>query len=735
MRICCRKEKSKMNTNLVKRGIILIIYLVILLSFYSNGATQTLSFTDITGTALGDTQEGTHSVVFADVTGDSRPDLYMTRYRTVIITDLFYRNTDGTTFSKKQVEYGIADSDWGSHGACFADLDNDGDYDLINGATVIRVSGTVVGGDNNDLYRNNSNAGFTKVTPTIMTNRKEKTRATLALDLDNNGYLDIYTVTGAYGNDDPTDEDNEIYMNNGGWSFSTITEGALYNVRIGQGATDTDWDNDGDIDVIAANRTGVVRFLQNDGSGTATSITASTIGVNHWAEDGITMGDVDNDGDLDVLLVSAEPSEAYLYFNDGSGVFSHLSQNWTNFNGYMGGFADLNNDCFIDLIFAGDTKYHYLLNNGLGLFIDSPSYTITYDESPPIYEPVQDPRGIGFADIDDDGDMDFAFGDKLGKGHLIRNDLTPGNHYLKLNLVSSMGQAGAFGAKAYVYAGGNLNGTLLGFREARSSNGYLAQNDPVLHFGMGSNTTADIKVKFLDGTIATRTHVAVDQTVTIDRSDMMIELLVFLEGPYVASGDSMSTALQSNGYLPTASPYSEDPRSIDSIPAGTVDWILVELRETPSGSAIASKSALLRKDGRIVGDDGTTEYITMDVAAGSYYVVMKHRNHITVMSASTVTLSSTSSTLYDFSTAASQNYGSSVKEVETGIYGLYAGNAEATDQDIFAGDLAIIRVNFLAGAYGYNIADTNMDGDCFASDYALGRINMLAGVTSSVPNP
>jgi len=724
-----------MKTNSNIKWIYIKTFLIFLCCAITNGNAQTLSFTDITGSAIGDTQYYTHGTAFADVTGDNRPDLYITRYGNVLISERFYRNTDGSVFSERASTYGITDTDYGSHGHCFADFDNDGDYDLLNGTTVVRAynGGPVTGGDNNNLYRNNTNTNFTDVTFTSMLNRKMKTRATLALDMDNNGYLDIFTVTGYQGTSDPAAEDNEIYMNYGSWTFSAVTSGVLYNAPVGQGATDTDYDGDGDIDIISANRTGALNILRNNGTGTFTQITATSIGINHRAEDGITMGDVDNDGDLDMVLVSADPSEAYLYYNKGDGTFEYNSEWWVDVNGYMGGFADLDNDGDLDLIFAGDTKY--LLNDGLGDLNEDPSYTINYDSDPPIYDAVNDPRAIAFSDIDDDGDVDFAFGDKLAKGHIIRNDLSSTNHYLKVNLVSPQGQAGAFGAKAYVYAGGNMNGTLLGFREARSNNGYCGQNDPVLHFGMGSNTTADVLIEFLDGTVATRTNIAVDQTVTIDRSDIMLELLVFLEGPYDASDDTMSTALKTNDYIPTTSPYSEDPRSVASIPDDIVDWVLIELRETASGAAVASKSAFLRKNGHVVGDDGTTEYITMDASVNSYYIVIKHRNHLTVMSASAIALNSTSSTLYNFSSAAAQNYGSGVKELETNVFGLYAGNANASDQEIYPSDLASIRINILAGTYGYHVADINLDSEVYPSDYAMSRLNLLAGAYSSAPNP
>ena len=102
---------------------------------------------------------------------------------------------------------------------------------------------------------------------------------------------------------------------------------------------------------------------------------------------------------------------------------------------------------------------------------------------------------------------------------------------------------------------------------------------------------------------------------------------VFLEGPYDAN-NQMFTLLN----VPTTSPYSENPRTIDSMPNNIVDWVLVQLRKTPSGNAIVSKSVLLRKDGYLVDDDGTTLEIPLNAPDDNYYIVIKHRNHLKIMS-------------------------------------------------------------------------------------------------------
>ncbi|NIR49892.1 hypothetical protein GWO43_15375, partial [candidate division KSB1 bacterium] len=466
-------------------------------------AQPTLSFTDITlsaGTGGPENDTGGHAALFADVDGDNLPDLYFTMLFNDPMSDLFFRNTGGNSFVNEASLRGVADFDGGSHGGAFADLDNDGDFDLYNGTTfgTNDISGV------NNIFQNDGNGFFVDVTSISgIPEREWPTRAALAFDMDKDGDLDLLAITNFAGSDDPPDERNEIYRNDGNMQFTAINAGELYSAPAGQGATDTDYDGDGDIDIIAANRTGDVNILQNDGSGNFTLIPPASIGVNHGANDGITTGDVDNDGDLDMLLAEADIGN--LYRNNGDGTFSFI-MSFSGTDGYMGAFADLDNDADLDLVFAGDTECY--LNDGNGFFSPGPAIPV---------DGINDPRAVAFADIDLDGDLDFAFGCKRSRNWLVRNNYDSGN-WLKINLVSPQGQTGAFGAKARIYPPGEAGGALLGMRESRSNNGYLGQSDPVLHFGLGSYSSVDVVVRFLNGTTITRSHVSANQTITVDLS-------------------------------------------------------------------------------------------------------------------------------------------------------------------------------------------------------------------------
>ncbi|MFQ5638212.1 MAG: FG-GAP-like repeat-containing protein, partial [bacterium] len=489
-----------------------------------------LSFTDITvsagtGGPTGNGRTGGHSATWADVNGDGRPDLFFTMLFRVPMEDLFFRNTGNNHFADEASLRGIADFDSGSHGATFADLDNDGDYDLFNGTTF----GTDAISAHNNIFRNDGNGFFTDVTgSTGIPEREWPTRGVLAFDMDKDGDLDLLAITNYQGSDDPAGERNELYRNNGHLNFQAVNSGALYRAPAGQGATDTDYDGDGDIDIFAANRTGDVNILRNNGAGDFTKITPASIGLNHQAGDGITAGDIDNDGDLDLLLTPA--NSGFLYRNTGGGSFAFV-QSFSNTDGYMGGFADLDNDGDLDLVFSGDSKCY--LNDGSGNFSVGPAIPVSG---------IGDPRAVGFADIDDDGDMDFAFGCKRSRNWLVRNNFNAGN-WLKVKLISPQGQAGAFGAKTRIYPAGQAGGQQLGLRESRSNNGYLGQNDPVLHFGLGAATIVDVVVQFLDGSVETRTNVPGNQTILIDASGGNGPRLPFILSFSPSSGEAGSTVV------------------------------------------------------------------------------------------------------------------------------------------------------------------------------------------------
>jgi hypothetical protein len=150
----------------------------------------------------------------------------------------------------------------------------------------------------------------------------------------------------------------------------------------------------------------------------------------------------------------------------------------------------------------------------------------------------------------------------------------------------------------------------------------------------------------------------------------VVGVSAFLQGPF--SGGVMTTALSTNNFMPLAQPYNTAPwnytgtESVVSIPTGVVDWVLVELRKTTAASSVdARRACFIKSDGSIVDLDGTSPVEFDKTSGNSYYVVIRHRNHLAIMSANALTLSSSlagtyltgGSTEYDFGSAQSQAFG------------------------------------------------------------------------------
>jgi hypothetical protein len=220
-------------------------------------------------------------------------------------------------------------------------------------------------------------------------------------------------------------------------------------------------------------------------------------------------------------------------------------------------------------------------------------------------------------------------------------------------------------------------------------------------------------------------------------TEVTVNAKVFLQGPY--SGGSMSTTLNTNSFLPTSQPYSGSPwtySGTESV-AGTyytshtdvVDWILVELRTgTAAGTKVAERAAFIKSDGTITDLDGSSTVVFDGVSTGSYYIVIKHRNHLAIMSASVVALSG-SSAQYDFTTAQAQAYGTNAMiSLGSGKYGMISGDGNK-DGGIYGEDYILYQTT--QGNEGYQIGDYNLDGGVYGEDYILYQVNQ--GYETLVP--
>jgi len=576
-------------------------------------AAGVLSFTDITAAAgMASSLTGSHGAFWADATGDGLPDLFLTynECRGGLRANKFYRNLGGT-FLEEAAPRGLVRLTGGSHGGAWVDLDNDGDYDLLEGTTYETDCPTSDPPSlPNRVWRNDGGV-FTDVTPLSIRSypppgsmTEGYTRSILGFDMDNDGDLDIFAVNGDRGSADVGDR-NELYRNEGGFNFTAITTGPLITTPAGQAGTDVDYDMDGDMDIIVPDfggfdtTRGDLGVLRNDGGGVFTKVPRESIGIVHKATTGISTGDLNNDGITDLVLLDQDRNGvrplgfdriAYIYLGVGGGRFSFLAE-IRGIPGYTAGLVDLDNDGDLDLVFPG--LNFVLLNDGTAHFTQGPFFPTPRPAAGCVGTDCTrpDPRTVSFADIDGDGDLDVVVTVKFGPFAMIRNNFDAGN-WIKVQLTSPFGQAGAFGSKVRVYRAGTSQ--LVAFREAKNVYGYLSQDDPVMHIGLGTATTVDVDVTFLDGTRVIRRGVAANQKIAFNGA--------------------------SNASAPGA------PTNLTSGVAGssvTLNWTAPS--EGPvNGYQVEAGSAPGLANLAVVGASGTA--FGASAPAGTYYVRVRARN-------------------------------------------------------------------------------------------------------------
>lgn len=198
---------------------------------------------------------------------------------------------------------------------------------------------------------------------------------------------------------------------------------------------------------------------------------------------------------------------------------------------------------------------------------------------------------------------------------------------------------------------------------------------------------------------------------------MKLNVKAFLEGPF--NGTTMDTLL--NDILPNSQPYASPPWNYTgtetisgNAPAGTVDWVLVELRET-NGSAqtatfdkrVAQQACMLRKDGQLLSVDGDS-LLKFDInCTDSLFVVIYHRNHLPIISAIAVSKNDGIYTL-DFTSSAAKALGGNLaqKDLGGGIFGMISGDA-SSDNLIDSSDKSLWDI--FSGKSGYLNPDINLD--------------------------
>ena len=212
-----------------------------------------------------------------------------------------------------------------------------------------------------------------------------------------------------------------------------------------------------------------------------------------------------------------------------------------------------------------------------------------------------------------------------------------------------------------------------------------------------------------------------------------LPIKVLLQGCYNTSTALMNDNLRSLGVLPATEPYT----SMLSVPVvnnftiaqpnvlaqtgsnAVVDWVMVRLR-SKSNPAIVVKSyvGLLQRDGDLVSSEDGISPIVFGVEIDQYYVEVRHRNHLNVMTATPVSLQSTGNAILDFTNVNTLTYGSNAQNLMAGKNVLVSGNANQ-DKQVNSTDFNAKWLPQNGQTYNYTTqqADFNLDGQVNSSDF------------------
>lgn len=452
-----------------------------------------------------------------------------------------YRNEGGWKFTDVTERAGVGDTGYGL-GVAVGDYDNDGDLDIY-----LNNYGP------NVLYRNNGDGGFTDMTKEAgVGNGFQVGAGACFLDMDKDGDLDLYvsnylefsydkhvsTATvgfPVYANPRfyrPVPD--TLFRNNGDGTFGDVSKesGVGEHAGWGMGIVCGDYDNDGDTDVFIGNDVAENFLLQNDGTGKfeEVALMAGLAYDMHGDEQGsmgVDCGDYDNDGLLDFYMTSYQNQLATLYRNIGDEMFEDVTLltgagaetlahvTWGT------GFVDFDNDGDRDIFVAcghlqdnvelydGTTTYFarniLFMNTGDGKFLN------VSDRSGEGMKVKLSSRGAGFDDLDNDGDVDVVILNSRREPTILRNDSPSRGHWLGVRLRGVKTNRNGIGARVKVVAG-----DLTLIDEVHSGRGYQSHYGMRLHFGLGDREKVDrIEVQWIGGGVDVLEDIAVDQVLTI----------------------------------------------------------------------------------------------------------------------------------------------------------------------------------------------------------------------------
>ena len=459
----------------------------------------------------------------ADLDGDGDLDAYLVQSGSLVsgssAIDRVYFNRGDGRFEPGETP---PDADGYGMGVAAGDYDSDGDVDLY-----------VTNVGPNLLLRNDGQGRFENVaTAAGVADRGWGTSAAF-LDLDADGDLDLYlanyirwrieaeldcymagVLTYCPPQNYKAPAPDRLFRNNGDGTFTDVSRSAGMQLAFGNGfgVVGADYNQDGRTDVFVANDMMVNQLWLNQGD---LRFTDSAMdwgsGVDESGEAkagmGVAAADIDDDGDVDVLVVNLGGQTDSLFRNAG-GWFDDataelglnvVSRRYTRFGVAL---ADFDNDGRLDLYQANGAVAHLAVQpddpfaepNTLYQGNEDGRFELVAPDGGTTQPLVHTSRGLAVGDVDDDGGLDLLVVNRDAPPYLLMNRVPARGNWIRFRVVTRAGRD-AHAATVSAQVGGKRQ-----YRDVQPATSYLSSNDPRVHFGLGSAAgVTDVRVRWPGG--------------------------------------------------------------------------------------------------------------------------------------------------------------------------------------------------------------------------------------------